>query len=69
MNTQTGEIRSFEEIEAMEEEKKILYVPVKRDLTVREIRMKEIAKYSPCCCGSGKKFKFCCYINPNAYAR
>lgn len=32
-----------------------------RDMTVRNQRIIEITKYSPCYCGSGKKFKFCCY--------
>lgn len=37
-------------------------VLVIRDLTVKEEADMQIRLYSPCGCGSGKKFKFCCYI-------
>lgn len=36
-------------------------VPVRRDLTVKERGDMQILLYSPCACGSGEKFKFCCY--------
>ena len=36
-------------------------VPVRRDLTVKEQAAMQIRLYSPCVCGSGKKFKFCCF--------
>ena len=36
------------------------YIPVKRDLTAKEISDKQINLYAPCGCGSGQKFKFCC---------
>ena len=35
-------------------------VPVTRDLTAKEKADMQIRLYSPCACGSGKKFKFCC---------
>ena len=35
--------------------------PVTRDLTVKEKADMQIRLYSPCGCGSGKKFMFCCY--------
>ena len=35
-------------------------VPVMRDLTEKEKAEMQIRLYSPCACGSGKKFKFCC---------
>lgn len=34
---------------------------IKRDLTVAEKSKMQIGLYSPCGCGSGKKFKFCCH--------
>ena len=37
-------------------------VPVLRDLTAREQMEQQIRLYSPCGCGSGKKFKFCCKV-------
>lgn len=57
MDTRTGEIRHFEEGEAVPKN----FVPVNRPLTVREYHKAKINKYSPCACGSGKKFKFCCF--------
>ncbi len=39
-------------------------VPVRRDLTDREKMDQQIQLYSPCACGSGKKFKFCCKVKP-----
>ena len=42
------------------EARKLGLVPVKRDLTAREQMEMQIRLYSPCGCGSGKKFKFCC---------
>jgi hypothetical protein len=40
-------------------------IPVRRDLTAKERADRQIQLYSPCGCGSGKKFKFCC----SAHAR
>jgi len=42
------------------------HIEVKRPLTVRENRRMKIDPYSPCGCGSGKKFKFCCYQKASA---
>lgn len=36
-------------------------VPVQRDLRAKEKAEMQIRLYSLCGCGSGKKFKFCCY--------
>ncbi len=36
-------------------------IQVRRELTRREKDKKQIRMYSPCGCGSGKKFKFCCW--------
>jgi len=37
------------------------FVPVSRELTAKEKADAQIRKYALCACGSGKKFKFCCY--------
>lgn len=37
------------------------FIPVVRDVTEREKADRQILLYSPCACGSGKKFKFCCH--------
>lgn len=36
-------------------------VAVLRDLSVAERANRQILLYSPCACGSGKDFKFCCH--------
>jgi len=36
-------------------------VPVRRDLTPQEASERKVGFSSPCGCGSGKKFKRCCY--------
>lgn len=56
MDPGTGAIFETSEVIA----KKFGLVPVKRDLTEAERMRMQIALYSPCGCGSGKKFKFCC---------
>ena len=37
------------------------FIPVARDTTIKERNEAQIRLYSPCACGSGKKFKFCCF--------
>ncbi len=49
------------DVEAMQPEERRKYVPVIRDLSKLEAANMQIRMYSPCGCGSGKKFKFCCY--------
>lgn len=41
--------------------KKLGLVPVRRDLTPKERCDMQIKLYSLCGCGSGEKFKFCCF--------
>lgn len=60
MNTSTGEILSWEEVERLNEQERSKFIEVKRDLTAFEKAQKQIGLYDPCACGSGKKFKFCC---------
>ena len=36
------------------------FIPVRRDLSIKEKAEAQIALYAPCACGSGRKFKFCC---------
>ena len=35
-------------------------IPVIRDVRQIDHASKQLKLYSPCSCGSGKKFKFCC---------
>jgi hypothetical protein len=46
--------------------RKLGLVPVSRKLTPIEKGRMQIALYSPCACGSGKKLKFCCYKKATA---
>jgi hypothetical protein len=53
---------------ANEEEARALgLVPVRRKLTPIERSKMQIALYAPCACGSGRKFKFCCYTGDGKY--
>lgn len=58
MDPKTGQIKEFiDDIEAH----KAGFIPITRDLSKKEKAEKQIKLYSLCGCGSGKKFKFCCY--------
>jgi len=57
MNTSTGHLVMIEDNQPVPTG----LVEVKRPLTVREKTKMMVNKYAPCGCGSGKKFKFCCY--------
>lgn len=46
--------------EHIPEAQKKHFVRIVRDLSVKEKAEAQIALYSLCACGSGKKFKFCC---------
>ncbi len=52
----------FDEAEA----KKRGLIPVRRKLTAIEHAEMQIKLYSPCGCGSGEKFKFCCHRKATA---
>lgn len=52
---------TMEQLQAFPVAERAKFIEVKRDLTKLEEANMEIKKYSPCGCGSGKKFKFCCY--------
>lgn len=64
MNTITGEVISHDAMQKLPPGKRKDYVPIVRDLTHTEKSRKQIELYSPCGCGSGKKFKFCCHRKP-----
>lgn len=57
MDPNSGRLMMLDEQEARSRG----HVPVKRDLTLKEKADMQIRLYSPCGCGSGKKFKFCHY--------
>jgi uncharacterized protein YchJ len=57
MDTRTGMVLPVEHVPTGQKDH---FVEVKRDLTAIEDLESQIKLYSPCACGSGKKFKFCC---------
>lgn len=61
MDSRIGEIVPCSMVEKMPEEEKKYFVKIKRDLTALENNNRQIMLYQPCGCGSGKKFKFCCF--------
>ncbi len=64
MDTRTGRLMDAEEVAKLPAHIRDAFVPVRRDLTAKEQFNKQIKMYAPCGCGSGKKFRFCCY-RPN----
>jgi hypothetical protein len=63
MHTGTGMLVAPEYFNTLPEQENNEYVEVKRDLTIKEKADMQIRLYAPCGCGSGKKFKFCCFKN------
>lgn len=63
MHTETGKIVEWDDIPPQDIRD---FIPVTRDLTPYEKYNKRIAMYSPCGCGSSRKFKFCCYKKPRS---
>lgn len=64
MNTHTGEIVDLEKlVEQYGKEENIpdYFKPINFPLTTIQKNTGSIGKYDPCPCGSGKKFKFCCW--------
>lgn len=57
MDPNTGKILYVTDEKAA---KSLGLVPIRRDLTAKERSDMQIMLYSPCGCGSGEKFKFCC---------
>jgi len=59
MDTRIGKITN--DINEVPPKERKFYVPVQRDMSAKEKADTQIRLYSPCACGSGKTFKFCCY--------
>ena len=57
MDSRTGMVMPLEHVPTGQKDH---FVEVKRDLSKKEHCDSQIQLYSPCACGSGKKFKFCC---------
>lgn len=64
MDPGTGRIQYVENEQSA---KKLGLVPIKRDLTLKEKADMQIRLYSPCGCGSGKKFKLCCKTKGSSF--
>lgn len=66
MDTRTGEIhlpKDEKELEALKEKMGDRLMLLKKSPTEKQMRRRppRIGKYDPCPCGSGKKFKWCCF--------
>jgi len=64
LNIETGQLIDYAKLKELPPEQRSKYVEVKRDLSKLEAANMQIRLYSPCGCGSGKKFKFCCFRKP-----
>lgn len=61
MRTDTGEIISEKEAKELNEKSPGLAIPMTVEPTNKQLKRSYVGKYDPCPCGSGKKFKFCCF--------
>jgi uncharacterized protein YchJ len=61
MEIHTGKIVSMEEVKRLQVEEQANYITVERNMSEVEKLSMQIELYSPCACGSGRKFKFCCH--------
>lgn len=61
MDTRTGMIIPNDVLEQIPVVQQKHFTTVMRDLSKLEEAQMEIKLWSPCGCGSGKKFKFCCF--------
>lgn len=60
MDTRTGKLVSQDEFGGLGATERKHFIPVIRDLSIKEESDKQIRLYAPWACNSGKKFKFCC---------
>lgn len=62
MNTETGEIKSYDELIKLNAKERTKYVPCNIPLTSKQMnrRPPKVHGYERCPCGSGKLFKNCC---------
>lgn len=67
MDTRTGEIFQFKDGEEPKSPFKRINIPI----TDRQMKRNppKIGRNEPCGCGSGKKFKHCCWAGNNWWAR
>jgi len=61
MHKHTGEIVDMEKVEKMPKDEQQEFVGIERELSKSELESRKIGLYDVCGCGSGKKFRFCCY--------
>lgn len=65
MDTRDGTLISTSELSSLKDIERKHFIPVMRSLTAKEQADQRIKLYSPCACGSGEKFKFCCFRKTN----
>lgn len=66
MNPSNGNLYTETEAKTLPIQQRAGLIPVVRDLTMKEKADRQIRLYAPCGCGSGKKFKFCCWTGGKA---
>jgi len=60
MNTETGEIKTFEEVKRLPQKDRKKYIPFRIPPTVKQLKRKRVLLSEKCACGSGKAFAKCC---------
>jgi uncharacterized protein YecA (UPF0149 family) len=61
MDKSTGNIVPMDCVKSLPEDEQKKYQETRMDLTDRQKYENKIRKYDLCPCGSGRKFKFCCF--------
>lgn len=73
MNKETGEIINAEVWEKMRQELSSAeldkYAPMNVEPNEAQLQRGIVGKYDPCPCGSGKKFKWCCWTGKKSELR
>ena len=61
MDTRDGKITTLAALALLTENERKHFVEMFLQPTAKQLRNGRVGKYDPCPCGSGKKFKWCCY--------
>lgn len=62
MDTRDGTIHQYEEIPKMAENDRRYMKPMTLVPTSLQMKRGRVGRNDPCPCGSGKKFKRCCFV-------
>jgi uncharacterized protein YecA (UPF0149 family) len=62
MDTRTGQIYTSDRVQGMSEDERPYMKPMALEMTREQRRRGRVGRNDPCPCGSGQKFKRCCFL-------